>query len=376
METTPRLELLIFQTTPFCNIECSYCYLPNRLVKDRIPPSIVSKAAQGVVDAGWVGDRVSVVWHAGEPLAVGPEYLEQLIDACSPLQAAAHVQQCIQTNGILISQRFCEIFKERDVRIGVSIDGPRDLHDRHRLTRGGKGTFDTVMRGIAALRDHGLGFDVICVLTSHSLDRATELYEFFTALGASSVGFNVDEIEGTNRFSSMNNDSFFERLSAFWETMFRTHFKRHAFMLREADTLVDAIRYGEPGKARNQQTNPFSIVTVDVNGSVGTFSPEILGHRDLRYGDFSIGNICSESMGQMATSARFLNMKMEIESGVRRCSQQCSYYELCGGGAPSNKMFEHGTFDVTETKYCRATKMVVVDSLINVAKLYRTVSAV
>jgi uncharacterized protein len=80
-----RVDLLVFQTTPFCNIDCSYCYLPNRLAKERIPPSVVAKSAQSMVDAGWVRNGISVVWHAGEPLAVGPEYLERLIDACAPL---------------------------------------------------------------------------------------------------------------------------------------------------------------------------------------------------------------------------------------------------------------------------------------------------
>ena len=374
MDARPRVELLIFQTTPFCNINCSYCYLPDRLSKERIPLAVVSMAAQRIVDAGWVGEKLSVVWHAGEPLTVGPEYLEQLIEACSPLEQITRIQQCVQTNALLINPRFCELFKGEKVRVGVSIDGPRDLHDRHRTTRGGKGTFDAVMRGIDKLREYGIDFSVICVLTSHSLSRAEEIYDFFHKLGAKTVGFNVDEIEGINRSSSMDENGFFERLSAFWGTMLRTHFEHRAFQLREADTLVDGIRYGKSGDSHNQQTNPFAILTVAVNGSIGTFSPELLGQHDLRYGDFTIGDIYSHSQPQIASNPRFLKMKAAIEEGVRRCSQQCSYFELCGGGAPSNKINEHGSFDVTETKYCRATKMVIVDSLLKVARPYQTSS--
>jgi uncharacterized protein len=97
-----RVELLIFQATPFCNINCSYCYLPNRLSTARISTSVVHKAARSIVEAGWVHDRISVVWHAGEPLTVGAGYLEGLIDACEPLTGVSQVQHCIQTNAILI----------------------------------------------------------------------------------------------------------------------------------------------------------------------------------------------------------------------------------------------------------------------------------
>lgn len=364
-------RLLIFQTTPFCNIDCSYCYLPGRQVKTRIEPWIVSKASQSVIDGGWVGDRISVVWHAGEPLVVGPEYLELLIDACEPLHRVTRVQHCVQTNAILISDHYCDLFSKRNIRVGVSIDGPRDLHDRHRVNRTGAGTFDAVMRGIETLRKFGIAFDVICVVTSDSLERAEELYEFFSNLGASTVGFNVDELEGVNRSSSMNAPGFFEALSTFWDSMLRIHFERRAFRLREADDLLDGIRYGQLGR-RSNLAQPFAIVTVAVDGSVGTFSPELLGQRNQRYGNFAIGNIRSESMSQMAVCSRFLAMKEEITAGVQRCSQGCSYFQVCGGGAPSNKITENGTFDSAETKYCRATKMVLVDSLLKVVKPYQT----
>ncbi|HXJ94108.1 MAG TPA: cyclophane-forming radical SAM/SPASM peptide maturase GrrM/OscB [Terriglobia bacterium] len=371
-DETPRVELLIFQTTPFCNINCSYCYLPNRQAKERILPSVVSRVTQSVLDAGWIADQVTVVWHAGEPLVVGPDCLEHLMDACAPLcQNKIRVQQYVQTNAMLINDRFCELFLRKHVRIGVSIDGPRDLHDRSRVTRAGAGTFDKVVRGIAKLRDFGIGFDVICVLTLDSLHRAEELYEFFSKLGASTVGFNVDEIEGANSSSSMNQQNFFESLSKFWDAMFRVHFKQRAFRLRESDDLLEAIRYGRPGEKGNL-LRPFSIVTVAVDGSIGTFSPELLGQRDHRYGDFAIGNICSETMTQIAASPRFLRMRAEIEAGVRRCFQECAYFQVCGGGAPSNKIAEHGTFDATETKHCRATKMVIVDSLLRAAKPYQS----
>lgn len=312
-----------------------------------------------------------MVWHAGEPLVVGPDYLGQLIDACAPLhRATGAVQQCVQTNATLIDERFCALFNEKNVRVGVSIDGPRDLHDRHRVSRNGSGTFDAVFRGIVKLRAFNIPFHVICVLTSESLDRADELYSFFADCGAISVGFNVDEIEGANSFSSMDTTGYFERLSSFWESLFRIHFSRHSFYLREADDFIGFLRHGSLGKT-SSLVRPFQYITIGIDGSVTTFSPELLGQRNLRFGTFAIGNIKSESLEQMARSERFLRLKAEIDAGVQRCSQRCSYFSVCGGGSPSNKIAEHGTFDASETKHCRATRIVLVDALLRATREYR-----
>ncbi len=371
----PQLQLLIFQATPFCNIDCKYCYLPNRLDRRQISPALVSRAVERVIESGLLGEKVSVVWHAGEPLTVGPDYLEQLIDACEPLSRVTRVQHRVQTNATLIDARFCETFRKRDVRIGVSIDGPQDLHDQNRVRRNKKGTFDDVMRGINTLHQFGIRFDAICVLTSASLDRAEELYDFFANIGASTVGFNIDELEGANLNSSICSALSLEKLAAFWDRMFRTHFERRAFRLREADSMLDVLRFGQPGEQRHQLVDPFTILTIGADGSVGTFCPELLGQKHLHYGDFSIGNIQSESLADLTRNSRFLEMKTEIQSGVLRCKQECTYFEMCGGGAPSNKISERGSFNVAETMYCKATKKVVIDSLIKQVRVHRSVKA-
>ena len=82
------VDLLILQATPFCNIDCTYCYLPGRTRKGRMPLEVVDMAARRVVEADLVGERLAVVWHAGEPLAVGAGYMAALMDACGPLSAS------------------------------------------------------------------------------------------------------------------------------------------------------------------------------------------------------------------------------------------------------------------------------------------------
>src|SRR5438552_16228423 len=140
------------------------------------------------------------------------------------------------------------------------------------------------------------------------LDRADELYSFFANCGASSVGFNVDEIEGANSSSSMDSTGYFERLSTFWESLFRIHFSRHSFYLREADDFVAFLRYGSLGET-SSLVRPFQYITVAIDGSITTFSPELLGQKDRRFGTFAIGNITSDSLEEIAGGERFTRLK-------------------------------------------------------------------
>jgi uncharacterized protein len=236
------------------------------------------------------------------------------------------------------------------------------------MTRNKMGTFDAVMKGIDLLKEHNLNFSVICVLTSRSLDMAEELYFFFEDLGASSVGFNIDEIEGTNRRSSMDSLDFADKIRDFWRALFKVHFARHSFRLREADGLVQMLRHGSPEITYNHQVDPLAILVVSVQGEVGTFSPELLGQNNVEFDNFSIGNIQTDSLADIIAGERYVRLKNEIEIGVNNCAQTCSYFEVCGGGPPSNKVFELGTFRGTETKYCRAAIMSVTDALVSEAK--------
>jgi uncharacterized protein len=98
---------------------------------------------------------------------------------------------------------------------------------------------------------------------------------------------------------------------------------------------------------------PLSIIVVDWEGNFCTFSPELLGHRSDRYGQFALGNIASHSFKDAINTSHFIEMFHDINKGVKLCRSSCEFFELCGGEAPSNKFFETGSFRAAETMYCR-----------------------
>ena len=105
----------------------------------------------------------------------------------------------------------------------------------------------------------------------------------------------------------------------------------------------------------NNQVTEFGIISVDCDGNLSTFSPELLGVQSPTYGDFCFGNIMTDDLARMAKNHKFKRVRKDIAAGVRLCAKTCEYYSFCGGGAPANKYFENGSFASTETMFCRYT---------------------
>jgi len=173
----PRIQLLVVQPTPFCNIDCRYCYLPDRTNKAVVAEATLANLFSQVFASGWVRDGVTIVWHAGEPMVLPIDFYRsafRLIDGLKPADLA--VTHSFQTNGTLIDDAWCEFFAAEQISVGVSIDGPQLLHDINRRTRSGRGTFDRAIAGIRTLRRNAVPFHVISVLSAESLAAPGEMF--------------------------------------------------------------------------------------------------------------------------------------------------------------------------------------------------------
>ncbi len=356
-----RTRLLVLQPTPFCNIRCDYCYLPDRDDRSRMSLAVVRQAVQRLVDDGLLGDRLTVVWHAGEPLAMPRAFYEQAFEAVGQITGpGCAVVQAIQTNATLIDDAWCALFQRHAVQVGVSIDGPAFLHDRHRVTRRGGGSHAATMRGIARLRAHGIPFHAIAVVTADALGHADALADFFEALGVTELGCNFDEAEGAHARSSVQGQEaahrafltrLFERATA---SQGRLKLREQTQTWRRLDPSLPRGRWQGAESPDNAQVLPFAIVNVGWQGDFGSFSPELLGLPSADFGGFTLGNVLQGGYLASARSERFERLWSAIRSGTEACRQTCRYFDCCGGGAPVNKLFEHGSFASAETLYCRS----------------------
>lgn len=357
------IDILVLQPTPFCNIDCDYCYLGNRSNSRRMSLDTITAAVRLVLDGGLVNERLSVVWHAGEPMVLPVRFYEEAFSAIEKeVHGKFEISHSFQTNGTLIDDLWCEFLLKEHVRMGLSIDGPAFIHDRHRKTRQGKPTHAQTMRGAEKLRQYGITFHVIAVVSADALDHAEAIYRFFEELEVRDVGFNVEEMEGGHASSSLARELATDRIEKFWKKLYELYDSSgRTVQIREFQRATRAILTSQWNATwqklarQNDQVLPFRILSVDCEGRISTFSPELLGVKDVKYGDFTFGQAGQHDLAAIRGSESFKRVANEVMRGVEECSRTCEYFSVCGGGAPSNKYFENGSLSSTTTMYCRAS---------------------
>ena len=363
------IGLVVVQSTSLCNLDCDYCYLPDRQKRRVFDLELLPVLLQRILESPFCGPQLSLVWHAGEPLTLPCSYYDEataIIERCVQDYANGEVliEQHVQTNGTLINDAWCDCFRRNRIVVGVSIDGPAEIHDAHRRFRNGNASHHLCMRGIEALRRHGIPCHVIAVVTAAAMEQPEAMYRFFRDNGISSVGFNVEEQEGVHTSSSMQGQQQEERyrhfLQRFWQL---SEADGHPLVLREFQQVIDLIQRNRRLN-QNELNRPYSILSVDWQGNFSTFDPELLSVSSERYGSFNLGNIRDTSLVEAAQTPRFRQLWGDVASGMARCQNSCDYYGLCGGGMGSNKFWEHGTLDCSETSACRFRTQIPVQVLL------------
>ncbi|QFG24615.1 radical SAM protein [Actinomadura sp. WMMB 499] len=261
---------LVLQATGFCNIDCAYCYLPDRSTRTLMTPEVVAATARALAASGRLGDELEVRWHAGEPLtapralyATANEILRETLDT--------ELRFSVQTNGLLLDDAWCGFLAREGVRVGVSLDGPAIVHDAYRRTRAGGGTHARAMKGVARLAEAGIPFDVISVITPVTLAHRDAYLEFMAGLRPRSVGLNPEETEGGNVSTLHGSAGFgagyrdFLRAVAAWSD--GTGVPVRELVNMRDHVLVHDLPVG------NTQCEPYAILTVGAGGDVASFSP-------------------------------------------------------------------------------------------------------
>jgi uncharacterized protein len=378
--TSRSVKMLVIQPTPFCNINCDYCYLSNRQSTKRMAKEKAVEILDRLVSADMLGQNLSIVWHAGEPLVLPPSYYREVFDGMASRRNKLKIRHSLQTNGMLINDEWCDLFLNYGINLGVSVDGPAFIHDAHRKDRMGRGTHAKVMEGIRTLGRRSVPFQAIAVVTADSLLHPKEIFNFFLEAGVERVGFNIEELGGANLTTSLGGPSRLPEIRHFFETIARLQDEcDNKLWIREFHSALTAIR-GEhfqnlPNEVRNTQTLPLAILTITWDGAVTTFSPELIDAPSEEHGDFILGNIFTDSIADLICSPKFVQMANAVEEGCQRCAADCRYFSVCAGGSPSNKYFENGSFNSTETTFCRSLIQIPIDLMLAEAEMQMGITA-
>ena len=363
------IGLVVVQSTSLCNLDCSYCYLPDRQKKRVFDLQMLPLLIQRILESPYAGPEFSLVWHAGEPLTLPSSWYDEattILHRSLESFGAKDLQfdQHVQTNATLINDDWCDCFHRNRIVVGISVDGPLEIHDAHRRFRNGRGSHALAMKGIESLHRNDVPFHCISVLTAEAMEQPERMYRFFRDHGIRDVGFNVEEQEGINTSSSMQGSEmeakYTDFLRAFWRLSERDGYP---VILREFDQVIGLIQ-GEQRMSQNELNRPFSILSVDSQGNFSTFDPELLSVASDLYGTFNLGNLRDLSLVESTRTEQFRRLLSDMSRGVESCHKSCEYFGLCGGGNGSNKFWEHGTLASSETHACRFGTQIPVQVLL------------
>jgi uncharacterized protein len=184
------IGLVVIQSTSLCNLDCSYCYLPDRQKKRVFDLDLIPLLIERILESPYAGPEFSLVWHAGEPLTLPTSWYDKattLINKSLERLGAQdlEIDQHVQTNATLINDDWCNCFRRNKIVVGISVDGPEDIHDSHRRFRNGRGSHAMAMRGIEALHRNQVPFHCISVITADAMEQPERMYRGFIEITAS-----------------------------------------------------------------------------------------------------------------------------------------------------------------------------------------------
>lgn len=336
----PFASPLYVMTKPvgsLCNLQCSYCYYleKSKLYADTSASGRFTMSDQTLENfirqyiEAQTQPQVLFTWHGGEPLMRPLSFYKRVL-ALQRQYARGHIiDNCLQTNGTLLTDEWCEFFRENNWLIGISIDGPQEFHDEYRRSRGNQPSFYKVMRGIRLLQKHGVEWNAMGVVNDYNADYPLDVYHFYKDIGCRYIQFApIIEREGAQLkpFSVSP-----EQYAHFCCTIF-DEWVRHdvgQVFVQLFDATLACWAGEQPGVCTMGETCGHAAV-IEHNGDVYSCDHFV-------YPEYLLGNINSDTITGMMYSERQRQFGLSKRSALPHQCQQCPWLFACNGGCPKDR---------------------------------------
>jgi uncharacterized protein len=352
---TPRItSLLIKPASAICNLDCSYCFYLDREADPykALPARRMSlETLERLVDTYLFYSYPESIFafQGGEPTLAGLAFYEKLIELQKQHgRDGQTVSNSMQTNGVLLDDNWCQLFKAYDWLIGISIDGPEPMHDLYRVNKQGAGTWRKVIAAVECLQRNRVEFNALCVISQANVSAAKELYRFFQSLGINHIQYiplSEFDAEGRPLHFTVAPEQYgrflCETFDAWWPDRRRVH-------IRYFDNIMEALAGRKPGTCTMHETCD-SYVVVEYNGDV--YPCDFFVEKDWR-----LGNVNLDSWPEIARRQRRYQFAGKKTIPHPEC-QACEYQSICHGGCPKHRHDPRGRFDELDY-FCPAYKMI------------------
>jgi uncharacterized protein len=194
MPTPQAFHVITKPIGPICNLDCTYCfYLEKESLYPtgeewRMRPEVLETYIRAYIEAQDVPE-VNFAWQGGEPTLLGIDFFRRAVTLQQRYSNGKRIHNALQTNGTLLDEQWCCFLRDNNFLVGLSIDGPRELHDLYRVDKKQHPTFDAVLRGIHLLKEHGVEFNTLTVVNRANSYNPLEVYRFLRDQGSGFIQF-------------------------------------------------------------------------------------------------------------------------------------------------------------------------------------------
>lgn len=346
-----------------CNMRCKYCYyLDKAALYDYRQPQMDEALLENYIRANIEGNNSPVIafaWHGGEPLLAGKEFFRKAVALQQRYAEGRTVENSIQTNGLLVDDEWCAIFRDNNFLVGVSIDGPESIHDAHRVDAGGNPTFARVMKGIERLYRNRVEYNTLTTINIHSEGRGAEVYNFLRQISVFMQFLPVAELLCDGRVQSPENQGadiapwsvsakgFGQFMCDIFDVWVKNDVGRRYVQLFDA-TL--ALMVGVQPSVCSLCETCGSGLTVEHNGDVYCCDHFV-------YPEYKIGNIHTDRLADLAYCDRQFEFGVAKRALLPRECRHCKFYNLCHGECPKHRFICDNTGEYGKNYLCDGYKM-------------------
>lgn len=333
-----------------CNLACKYCYyLEKSLLFEKHSPQVMDDALLEKFIHDYIGaqttQEVLFTWHGGEPLMRPLQFYKKAVALQRKYAAGRRIDNCLQTNGTLLTDEWCQFFKEQGWLVGVSVDGTQEMHDAYRRAKGGGPSHHKVMQGIRLLQKHGVEWNALAVVNDFNADQPKEFYRFFKEIGCRFIQFTpiverllphadgrqlaAVEEEGTGGMMpfSVSPEQWGDFLIGIFDEWVKEDVGEYFVQLFDA-TLANWMGV-QPGICTLARTCGHAGA-IEWNGDVFACDHFV-------FPQYRLGNLREKSLVEMMYSPKQREFGRAKQTALPRQCRECRWLFACNGECPKNR---------------------------------------
>ena len=349
---TTAFHIMTKPIGPICNLDCSYCFY---LEKEKLYPGTRAWAMEEATLEAYIaryiaaqpGDEVQFAWQGGEPTLLGVEFFRKVVELEAKYAGGKQIHNALQTNGTLLDDEWGAFFAENRFLVGLSIDGPRALHDCYRVDKGQAPTFDRVMRGLEVLKRHGVEFNTLTVVHSKNSEQPLEVYRFLKETGSGFMQF-IPVVERRAREADANGLVLIAPASVAAAEVTEWSVRPRAYGEFLARIFDEWVRH-DVGRVFVQQFDVALESWMGMDASLCVFrrtcggalamehTGDVYSCDHFVYPEHKLGNVLETPLEEMVGSAQQQKSGQDKESLLPGMCRACDVRFACNGECPKHR---------------------------------------